>query len=76
MTTSVPSIAYLPSSETSNSIQLDSLWRRLKLMWQVQRERNALGDLDNRMLEDIGLDRKSVAAEANRSFFDLPAGRA
>ncbi len=75
MRTSVPSIAYIPSSGTTAPFRLATLWQRVKLMWQVRKERNALQSLDADRLHDIGIDLHKAAAEAKRSFFDVPDNR-
>ena len=39
----------------------------------IRRERTKLADLDDHLLEDIGIDRKTALKEANRSLWDAPA---
>ncbi len=42
------------------------------LRWiRVQRERQALLDLDNRLLQDIGLSRKDVMQECAKRFWQI-----
>lgn len=38
----------------------------------LARQRRKLGNLDDRMLEDIGVTRPQAEAEANRPFWDAP----
>ncbi|MEE9319549.1 MAG: DUF1127 domain-containing protein [Granulosicoccus sp.] len=42
---------------------------------EVRRERNALLDLNDQQLRDIGIDRITAKREAQRSWLDLPTGR-
>lgn len=49
-----------------------SLFSRLRLLWAVQRQRDHLGALDDRALEDIGLTRSQAEAEARRGFWSAP----
>lgn len=41
----------------------------------VWRERQQLAELDQRMLEDIGVSQSDARREAQRGYFDLPTGR-
>lgn len=52
-----------------------SFLNRVALAIRVAGERRTLGHLDDRTLEDIGLTREQVDAEAGRAPWDLPAGR-
>ncbi|CAD0183682.1 hypothetical protein RUESEDTHA_00556 [Ruegeria sp. THAF57] len=45
-----------------------SLWDALSLM----RQRRALGQLDDRALEDIGITREQAQSEATRHIWDAP----
>lgn len=49
-----------------------SLFSRLRLLWAVRRQRDHLGALDDRALEDIGLTRSQAEAEARRGFWSAP----
>ena len=40
----------------------------------TRRQRNALRALDDAALQDMGLSRAEVEREANRPFWDVPAG--
>ena len=42
---------------------------------QVARERRRLRRLDPHILRDIGLEREAAMEEADRAFWDVPAGR-
>lgn len=42
---------------------------------EVRRERNALLDLNDQQLRDIGIDRITAKREAQRSWLDLPTDR-
>lgn len=48
------------------------LLRRLSLMFPLARQRHALRDLDDRLLEDIGLTADEARAEAARPVWDVP----
>jgi uncharacterized protein YjiS (DUF1127 family) len=50
---------------------LATLWLAL----QVRRERRALLALDDAALKDLGFNRSDAYAEAQRSFWDVPADR-
>jgi uncharacterized protein YjiS (DUF1127 family) len=50
---------------------LATLWLAL----QVRRERRALLALDDATLKDLGFNRSDAYAEAQRSFWDVPADR-
>lgn len=39
---------------------------------RVSRERRRLGELDERLLRDIGIDAASAAEEASRPFWEMP----
>lgn len=75
MRTSVPSIAHIPATRVPGHIGWTSLITRLEMMWQIYKERNALKSLDTRLLNDLGIEPGQAQAEANRSFYDIPAGR-
>jgi uncharacterized protein YjiS (DUF1127 family) len=47
----------------------------LQLALQVRRERRALLALDDAALKDVGFNRLDAHAEAQRSFWDVPADR-
>lgn len=47
-------------------------WRWFRAAWRTSAQRNALMDLDDRTLADIGLDRFGARAEADRPFWDVP----
>ncbi|MCR9158276.1 MAG: DUF1127 domain-containing protein [Rhodobacteraceae bacterium] len=49
------------------------LWVRLANAMALHRSRARLGALDARLLDDIGLDRSTAEAEANRPVWDAPA---
>ena len=44
-------------------------------MLEVARERRCLAELDDRMLEDIGLSRSVACREVERPWFDVPLSR-
>ncbi|MEM9756823.1 MAG: DUF1127 domain-containing protein [Pseudomonadota bacterium] len=44
----------------------------LALAWRTRRERNALCDLDPRLLDDIGVTQADARREAQRTFWDVP----
>jgi uncharacterized protein YjiS (DUF1127 family) len=54
-------------------IGFSSLYRILKrkmIIWyQRSKQRRALGDLDDRLLRDVGISRKQVAKETRKSFW-------
>lgn len=51
------------------------LWATVKLMWQAQRTRTALAELDPRMLRDIGLTEGEALREAERAPWDIAQHR-
>ena len=46
---------------------------RLMAALAINRQRRALADLDDSMLEDLGLTRSEAEAEARRRTWDVPA---
>jgi len=49
------------------------LFARLRAFMLLARQRRRLAALDDRMLDDIGLDRDAALAEAARPIWDVPA---
>ncbi|SLN69787.1 hypothetical protein PEL8287_03877 [Roseovarius litorisediminis] len=50
-----------------------SLFRmNIRKRLEVRRQRNALRDLDDRSLRDIGITREMARHEANRTIWDMP----
>lgn len=52
---------------------LDRLVETVRLGLAAHRQRAALARLDDAHLADIGLSTRAAMAEANRSFWDVPA---
>ncbi|PWE28736.1 DUF1127 domain-containing protein [Pararhodobacter marinus] len=52
--------------------RLARLFRTVLEARSLVRQRVALGALDDRLLKDIGLDRSTARAEADRPFWDGP----
>ena len=50
-----------------------SLLRSLRDLLSLHRQRQALGDLDAHLLDDIGVSRDAAEAEARRGPWDVPA---
>ena len=50
-----------------------SVWARINTALALYRSRARLGALDARLLDDIGLDRRTAELEANRPIWDAPA---
>ena len=48
-----------------------SLWTRLGMMLSARRTRRILGEMDDRMLADIGVGHGDALIEANRPAWDL-----
>lgn len=73
------SAAHAPSHTHSSASRIAGHVRRLahmlELALEVRRERRMLATLDDRGLSDVGFDRGRAHAEAQRSFWDLPANR-
>jgi uncharacterized protein YjiS (DUF1127 family) len=51
------------------------LINRLSLALRVRKERRLLMSLDDRALKDMGFNRGTAHAEAERGFWDLPVDR-
>ena len=49
--------------------------RRFATALQIARERRQLGQLDDRMLADLGLSEGDATREASRPIWDIPANR-
>lgn len=49
-----------------------SLFRRVALAVSARRQRIALARLDDRLLDDAGIDPDAAAAEARRAVWDVP----
>lgn len=66
----------LLNSRVGGGIQARSgagLLRRITHALALRRSRARLATLDAHLLDDIGLDRKTAEAEANRPIWDAPA---
>ncbi|WP_246525638.1 DUF1127 domain-containing protein [Thalassovita aquimarina] len=50
-----------------------SFFTRLANALELRRQRSALRDLDDKMLDDLGLTRSQVETEARRPVWDAPA---
>jgi uncharacterized protein YjiS (DUF1127 family) len=48
--------------------RLCSVWRRLRRLREIQRQRRALRELDTHQLADIGVTREQARREASRLF--------
>lgn len=68
MTVATSTCCPQPSRKTS----LDAILAQIGHLFAVRRERMELGDLDDHMLEDIGLTRGEALAEARRGLWDAP----
>ena len=55
----------------SGNAILHVVWSWLALMVQVRRTRHLLGEMDDRMLSDIGVDQAQAQTEAARPAWDL-----
>ncbi len=55
--------------------QIRRLFTSLELALRVRNERQALCELDERTLKDIGFNRGDAWAESHRSFWDVPVDR-
>ena len=67
-------ISYLPAFEF-NAPFAGLTIKRIQTAFDVARERRALRELSTEQLVDMGIDPAVAAEEANRSFWDIPAGR-
>lgn len=47
-------------------------FHQLSQLFSMQRQRRKLGTYDDRILDDIGIDRAAAAAEAARPIWDVP----
>jgi uncharacterized protein YjiS (DUF1127 family) len=66
-----PSLIFSLASSAARS-NAPSLVSRFKAARALVRQRQALAHLDNARLADLGLTRADVAAELNRSAWDVP----
>jgi uncharacterized protein YjiS (DUF1127 family) len=62
-------------STTPRGVGIVSIFRRLRLAADLWSERRSLGQLDARMLADIGLECWEAEREAARPPWDVPAER-
>lgn len=63
----------LTCAATSSAKSRFSLLGRILCLNETYRQRRALARLDAAALDDLGLTRAQANAEANRSFWDVPA---
>ncbi|WP_199707373.1 DUF1127 domain-containing protein [Teichococcus wenyumeiae] len=54
-----------------NNLGLRRIWRMVGAMLQAHRTRRLLGEMDARLLADIGTSRAEATTEANRPFWDI-----
>ena len=47
------------------------IWYSLQRLCEVSRQRRQLRNLDSRLLDDIGIDRKQALKEARRPIWDI-----
>src|SRR5690349_14239926 len=47
------------------------VWARFRVMLRARQTRHMLGEMDDRMLADIGVGRGDALVEANRSMWDV-----
>ena len=66
------SLMDLSLGRVSRSVRRDLL-SRIGHALDLRRSRARLAQLDARMLDDIGLDRSTAEAEANRPIWDAPS---
>lgn len=57
---------------TAEAVSRPSLWHRFIVALSLRRQRKALARLDDRLLDDVGLDRDAALAEAARPVWDVP----
>ena len=70
------SISHLGFAATgAKRAALRQLWTRLAAMMHARRTRNVLGEMDDRMLADIGIGRGDAQFEASRPMWDLTPPR-
>lgn len=63
------------AARPAEPFRLSEIVARFARWGRLRAERNALANLDQRLLRDIGLDPAEAAHEADRPFWDEPAGR-
>jgi uncharacterized protein YjiS (DUF1127 family) len=51
------------------SARIARLWTRFLGAWEIRRQRRALAQLENHLLDDIGLTRDDVERELSRSIW-------
>mgnify|MGYP003390307842 CR=1 FL=1 len=62
----------LTTIQTRPRLRRLSLFRLLSLALTLRRQRRHLGELDRRLLRDIGLTEAEAGIEARKSFWDVP----
>ena len=68
------SIIHFPRSATFRMLAFEG-WARLRVMLRARRTRQMLGEMDDRMLADIGIGRGDAQFEANRPMWDAETRR-
>lgn len=62
------------SASTRSAPRLGALLATVRRMLTLRRQRAGLRHLDAHLLADIGVSRQEAEAEAERPFWDVPAG--
>jgi uncharacterized protein YjiS (DUF1127 family) len=70
---SIPTLRFAPSG-AFRALAVDG-WARLRVMLRARRTRHLLGEMDDRMLADIGVGRGDALVEAARPMWDVEARR-
>jgi len=66
---SIPTVRFVPAGFFRAAGA--ELWARLGDMLRARRTRQMLGEMDDRMLSDIGVGRGDALMESSRSMWDL-----
>ena len=72
---SIPLRSYAGPSRALPRRSLSELWARLGAMLRARQTRQMLGEMDDRMLADIGVGRGDALVEASRPMWDVEARR-
>jgi len=70
---SIPLVRIAPSGSLRAAVS--EAWARIELMIRARQTRQLLGEMDDRMLADIGIGRGDALMEASRPMWDFEVRR-